>query len=447
MNTNNSGELITVDSLRAGTTCPACLKQIEEGEVAMICNKCGSLNHEICWQRQGCGSYHCQTGNSRTFSSDAVDIVITKNDLESLKELPRNARHGTAAIAHEMAKRQETGWAPLSIVALVFGMGALGVSLINLTTDSSSEGQMGYFLIAAGGCVLSILLGALSAATFHNNSGKKGLLFSFVGMGGGILAMILTVYPLINSPEGPGESFKLDMKQVAETIRTASPGIRGPLMANVHIKSGSGLRAGTGSGITLCNRDNFTYILTNAHVLSLGASVSSLSALERIARDIEVTFYSGETVKGTPIWLAPDKIDLVLLRVTTPAGFVPTLKYQRGRPLTMGQRVFAIGNPVGLNWTYTEGVISALRKNSFGTRDLTVVQIQTPLNHGNSGGGLYDLDGYLIGVNTWIYAKTVTEGLNFSIAIDEFFQLLEPEWAEVLALPGLTLPAEKENQE
>jgi len=113
----------------------------------------------------------------------------------------------------------------------------------------------------------------------------------------------------------------------------------------------------------------------------------------------------------------------------------------------MGQRVFAIGNPVGLNWTYTEGVVSALRKNSFGTRDLTVVQIQTPLNHGNSGGGLYDLEGYLIGVNTWIYAKTVTEGLNFSIAIDEFFQLLEPEWVEVLALPGTTLPAEKEKQE
>ena len=147
---------------------------------------------------------------------------------------------------------------------------------------------------------------------------------------------------------------------------------------------------------------------------------------------------------ATPVWLAPDEIDLALIRVNTPSGFVPQLKYQQGRSLTMGQRVFAIGNPIGLNWTYTDGVISALRKNRHGSREITVVQMQTPLNHGNSGGGLYDLEGYLIGVNTWIYAKTATEGLNFSIAIDEFFQLLEPEWLELLALSGAGQLAEKE---
>jgi len=267
------------------------------------------------------------------------------------------------------------------------------------------------------------------------------------GMGCGILALVLTVYPLATSSEETVEEVKLDMKQISETVRNAQPLIRAPLMANVAIKSGSGFRAGTGSGIALCNRDTFTYILTNAHVLSLGTRIRNLSELEKKAAEVEVTFFSGESAKGVPVWLAPEDIDLALLRVATPKGFVPTLKYQFGRQLSMGQKVFAIGNPVGLNWTYTDGVISALRKNRFGSKELTVVQIQTPLNHGNSGGGLYDLEGYLIGVNTWIYSKTVTEGLNFSIFIDEFFSLLGPEWSKILGITDSTQPAEKEGQE
>lgn len=445
MNTTNKGELIVLDSLRAGATCPTCLLAIQEGETAALCNKCGSLNHEICWQKQGCGSYHCQTGSSKSFDNSATDIVITKADVESLKEIPANSRHGTAAIAHEIARKQSAGWAPLSIVALVIGIGTLTVCVVNFSMKPA-ENQSLYFLVALGGCLLSILIGAISIATFQNNSTKKGLLFSFAGMGSGILAMILTMYPLMSMSESPAEEFKLNMKQVAETIRTATPSIRGPLMANVHIKAGSGYRMGMGSGIALCNRDAFTYILSNAHVLTLGTSANNLQELEKKAGNVEVTFYSGETVNATPIWLAPDKIDLVLLRVTTPQGFVPALKYQRGRPILMGQRVFAVGNPIGLNWTYTDGVISALRTNRYGSREITVVQIQAPLNPGNSGGGLYDLDGYLIGVNTWIYSKSVTEGLNFSISIDEFFQLLEPEWAEVLALPGSSQLAEKDEQ-
>ncbi len=442
MNTN--GDRIIVDGLRAGTACPSCLQPLKEGEAAYICHKCGAMNHEICWQRCGCGSYHCRAGSSAPITGGSADIVITKADLENLKEVPANSRYGTAAIADEIQQQQKLTWSPLAIFALVIGLGTLAVSLVNFSTEKVSEYQTAVFLLSLGGCLVSVLVGAISIATFQNNSTSKGLPLSFAGMGSAIIALLLTLYPLMNPETEQGEQFKPDMKQIGEAIRTAAPAIKGPLMANVHIKAGSGFRMGMGSGIALCNRDAFTYILTNAHVLTLGTRVKSLEELKAKAGNVEVTFYSGETTGATPVWLAPDEIDLALIRVSTPNGFVPQLKYQQGRALTMGQRVFAIGNPIGLNWTYTDGVISALRKNRHGSREITVVQMQTPLNHGNSGGGLYDLEGYLIGVNTWIYAKTATEGLNFSIAIDEFFQLLEPEWLELLALSGAGQLAEKE---
>ena len=63
---------------------------------------------------------------------------------------------------------------------------------------------------------------------------------------------------------------------------------------------------------------------------------------------------------------------------------------------------------------------------------ISVIQIQTPLNHGNSGGGLYSEKANLVGINTWIYEKAQTEGLNFSIAIDEFTKTLDPDLLKII---------------
>lgn len=444
MNIQKAGDPVVVDALRAGATCPTCSLPLREGEEGIICRRCGSLNHADCWNSAGCGGYHCRPDRQSTMDKGPADIVITKADLSNVRQLPPGTRHGSAALAEE-ASRRESRWSVIAITALVLGTGALALSIWSFSSGTGPGGGSSrtvFFLLSLAGSLLSIVVGALSLAMIQQNRALKGNLFAFAGMGSGIAALCLTFIPLGGGAEKPMAAVKFDMGKVSETIRAAEPRIRAPLMSNVHIRSGSGFSEGTGSGIALCNRDTFTYILTNAHVLTLGDEVSSIAELERKARDIEVTFYSGESGKATPVWLAPDGIDLAILRVTPPPGFQPIIKYQRNRPLSMGQRVFAIGNPMGLNWTYTEGVISALRTNRYGSRDLTVIQMQTPLNHGNSGGGLYDPEGYLIGVNTWIYAKTVSEGLNFSLAIDEFFQVLEPEWAKILTLPG-SQPAEK----
>jgi len=64
--------------------------------------------------------------------------------------------------------------------------------------------------------------------------------------------------------------------------------------------------------------------------------------------------------------------------------------------------------------------------------EIPLIQMQTPLNPGNSGGGLYDKEGFLIGINTWIYSKSVSEGLNFSIAMDGILSILDPSLLKLL---------------
>lgn len=159
---NKNDELIVIDSLRAGVDCPACLKPLNEGENAYICGKCGAINHEVCWQRAGCGSYHCQTSNSVAFDSSTADIVITKNDLKELKEIPPNSRYGTAVIAKDIASKQIKTWSILSIFALIIGFFTLIVSSLKFTGEISSSSQSGFFLLTLGGCLISVLLCSLS---------------------------------------------------------------------------------------------------------------------------------------------------------------------------------------------------------------------------------------------------------------------------------------------
>ena len=94
--------------------------------------------------------------------------------------------------------------------------------------------------------------------------------------------------------------------------------------------------------------------------------------------------------------------------------------------MKVGETVFAIGNPHQLGWTQTQGVISQFRTRTIGDRRVRVIQTQTPINHGNSGGGLYDQEGYCIGINTWTADKRETEGIGFAIALDALFDLAPP---------------------
>ena len=168
-----------------------------------------------------------------------------------------------------------------------------------------------------------------------------------------------------------------------------------------------------GSGTITRVAEGKVYILTNRHVLGDG--------------QVTIHFYSGQSTRGEIVWLAPGDIDFafVVCHAETNVDF-PGITVLDGQ-MNPGNGSFAVGNPMHLPWTYTNGAISSVRSRQYGERTLYVYQTQTPINPGSSGGGLYSEDGVLIGVNTWTEDKAVSEGINFSITTMSLLDLLREE--------------------
>ena len=87
--------------------------------------------------------------------------------------------------------------------------------------------------------------------------------------------------------------------------------------------------------------------------------VSSLDEAKKKARNLSVTFYTAETKTAEILWVAPEGIDLALLSCPTPENYNSSVQIGSSNEIKMGEKVFAIGNPMGLDWTYTEGVVSS----------------------------------------------------------------------------------------
>lgn len=105
------------------------------------------------------------------------------------------------------------------------------------------------------------------------------------------------------------------------------------------------------------------------------------------------------------VWLAPGGVDLAIVSAPCVSGAVRTTAWPATRPSIIGDPVFAIGNPQQWGWTQAQGFVSQFRTLAVGGRDIGVIRSSAPINPGNSGGGLYDRDGFLIGVNTWVNAS------------------------------------------
>jgi S1-C subfamily serine protease len=101
----------------------------------------------------------------------------------------------------------------------------------------------------------------------------------------------------------------------------------------------------------------------------------------------------------------------------------PPIPVGTSHDLKVGQRVFAIGNPFGLDWTLTTGIVSALnrslRSESGSGAVEHLIQTDAAINPGNSGGPLLDSSGRLIGMNTAIYSPSgASAGIGFAVPVD-----------------------------
>ena len=162
---------------------------------------------------------------------------------------------------------------------------------------------------------------------------------------------------------------------------------------------------GTGSGFLWDDRG---HIVTNFHVI-------------RNAQAAEVTLYDQTTWPASPVGSDQD-MDLAVLRIEAPPEKLRPIPVGSSNDLQVGQSVLAIGNPFGLDYTLTTGVISALDREvqSIGGRELQgVIQTDAAINPGNSGGPLLDSSGRLIGVNTQIVSSGgAWAGIGFAIPVD-----------------------------
>src|SRR5437899_203384 len=183
----------------------------------------------------------------------------------------------------------------------------------------------------------------------------------------------------------------------------------GPAVVRIDIDRGERRRVGPfpipefsgglGSGFIFASDGQ---ILTNAHVI------------ER-ARRIQVTLADGRKFDAGLVGSDPD-VDVAVLRIG--ADHLPVAELGRA-PLRVGQLVIAVGNPYGLNWTVTAGVVSALGRTLDvpGTRKMTnLIQTDTPINPGNSGGPLVDSVGRVVGITTAM--MPLAQGLGFSVPLD-----------------------------
>lgn len=163
---------------------------------------------------------------------------------------------------------------------------------------------------------------------------------------------------------------------------------------------------GTGSGFIW---DRQGRIVTNFHVIS-------------DASRLEVTLADHSTWKASLVGAAPDR-DLAVLQITAPASKLQPIAVGESNNLLVGQKVFAIGNPFGLDQTLTTGIVSALGREITAVTGRTihdVIQTDAAINPGNSGGPLLDSAGRLIGVNTAIYSPSgASSGIGFAVPVGE----------------------------
>jgi S1-C subfamily serine protease len=162
---------------------------------------------------------------------------------------------------------------------------------------------------------------------------------------------------------------------------------------------------GTGSGFIW---DEAGHVVTNLHVIA-GAASANVRLSD--GRDYPASLVGASSAH-----------DIAVLKITIPNNPPSPIPVGSSHDLQVGQKVFAIGNPFGLDWTLTTGIVSALDRSLTGDDGGVIqhlVQTDAAINPGNSGGPLLDSAGRLIGINTAIYSPSGgSAGVGFAVPVD-----------------------------
>ncbi|NLX18958.1 MAG: trypsin-like serine protease [Desulfobulbus sp.] len=214
----------------------------------------------------------------------------------------------------------------------------------------------------------------------------------------------------VSRPVAARGDLAADEQNTIEIFRNAAPSVvyitSIALRRNLFNLNVYEIPQGTGSGFIW---DKQGRIVTNFHVIS-------------DASRLEVTLADHTSWKAVLVGAAPDR-DLAVVQISAPADKLQPIAVGDSTNLLVGQKVFAIGNPFGLDQTLTTGVVSALGREITAVTGRTihdVIQTDAAINPGNSGGPLLDSAGRLIGVNTAIYSPSGgSSGIGFAVPVGE----------------------------
>ena len=220
-----------------------------------------------------------------------------------------------------------------------------------------------------------------------------------------------------NSPASSTANASVERSRPAGTVAAVASDV---LPSVVSILESNGSSAGEGSGIIL---DTEGHILTNNHVVAEVANGGKLT----------VTFHDGSSSSATIVGRDP-MTDIAVIKVSDKTGLKPA-RLGSSASLQVGDQVIAIGSPLGLSGTVTQGIVSAINRpvvtdqeSDDATAAISAIQTDAAINPGNSGGALVDADGAVIGINSAIATVAQSSlsggqsgniGVGFAIPIDQ----------------------------
>ena len=166
-----------------------------------------------------------------------------------------------------------------------------------------------------------------------------------------------------------------------------------------------------GSGVIV---DPEGYIITNAHVVEGAVRVRVVLFSSENNNSPHATLRAKTTTMNARVLGVHTDTDLALLKIE--ASGLPSLPFGRYQDVRQGQMVFAFGSPEGLGNSVTMGMVSSIARQPDPDRPMVYIQTDAPINPGNSGGPLVDIEGRLVGINTFILTQGGgNEGLGFAI--------------------------------
>ncbi len=237
-------------------------------------------------------------------------------------------------------------------------------------------------------------------------------------------AALLLLYSLSPSSaqaqERPGDALRKLSSSVNDLVKKVSPSVvqilvtgYGPLEESDKGNTNAiiGRQRAIGSGFIV---DPTGYIVTNAHVVNGAQRVQVVLPSPNTDGSLDAALSTRTTIVAARIIGVSRENDLAVIKVD--AGKLPALILASYRKLRQGELVFAFGSPEGLRNSVTMGVVSAVARQIDPDSPMIYVQTDAPINPGNSGGPLVNVDGDVVGVDTFILSQSGgNEGLGFAI--------------------------------